>query len=193
MTGACAPVSSSTEVSRSSPAEPLRPDPVSHLRAGHSVEVVSIPLAPTRSTWRRTSRRDSAAAWCGLRSTSSRTSSRILRRSPQWALRRRTRPAPEHRQHRPPPALERGKSGVAERSLPPGRERYLPSVDAFVQQRDHRETVKLLGQKTRNVVATPGGDRLRGHHRDRGRRALKEGELRSCSSDPHPRKGLHHL
>ncbi|MGH9388731.1 MAG: glycosyltransferase, partial [Vicinamibacteria bacterium] len=40
--------------------------------------------------------------------------------------------------------------------------RYLLSVDAFVfNSETTRETVEsLLGKKTRNVVATPGGDRL---------------------------------
>jgi glycosyltransferase involved in cell wall biosynthesis len=76
--------------------------------------------------------------------------------------------------------------------------RYLLSVDAFVfNSETTRQTVEsLLGKKTRSVVATPGGDRL-------GRsftatevvaRALEEGELRILFvGNLIPRKGLHHL
>lgn len=76
--------------------------------------------------------------------------------------------------------------------------RYLLSVDAFVfNSETTRETVEsLLGKKTRNVVAPPGGDRF-----SRAvtlpevlARAAEEGELRILfAGNLIPRKGLHHL
>ena len=75
---------------------------------------------------------------------------------------------------------------------------YLLSVDAFVfNSETTRETVEsLLGQKTRNVVATPGGDRLSRAitATEVVARAGKEGELRILFvGSLIPRKGLHHL
>jgi glycosyltransferase involved in cell wall biosynthesis len=76
--------------------------------------------------------------------------------------------------------------------------RYLRSVDAFVfNSETTRETVEsLLGKKTRNVVATPGGDRFP--------RSMTAAEVaaRAAGSDELrilfvgnliPRKGLHRL
>jgi glycosyltransferase involved in cell wall biosynthesis len=76
--------------------------------------------------------------------------------------------------------------------------RYLLSVDAFVfNSETTRETVEsLLGKKTRNVVATPGGDRLSRSTTatEVERRAAEEGELRILFvGNLIPRKGLHHL
>jgi glycosyltransferase involved in cell wall biosynthesis len=76
--------------------------------------------------------------------------------------------------------------------------RYLSSVDAFVfNSETTRETVEaLLAKKTRNVVATPGGDRLgRPMARDRVEaRARDDGELRILFvGNLIPRKGLHVL
>ena len=76
--------------------------------------------------------------------------------------------------------------------------RYLESVDAFVfNSHTTRETVEsLLSQKTRSVVATPGGDRLgRPLERDAVlRRAREEGALRILFvGNLIPRKGLHVL
>ncbi len=77
-------------------------------------------------------------------------------------------------------------------------ERYLLSVDAFVfNSETTREAVEsLLGRKTRNVVATPGGDRLSRSvtATEVEARALEEGELRLLFvGNLIPRKGLHHL
>jgi glycosyltransferase involved in cell wall biosynthesis len=76
--------------------------------------------------------------------------------------------------------------------------RYLLSVDAFVfNSETTRETVEgLLGKKTRNVVATPGGDRLRRSitAAEVAARAAEEGELRILFvGNLIPRKGLHLL
>ena len=76
--------------------------------------------------------------------------------------------------------------------------RYLLSVDAFVfNSETTKETVEsLLGKKTRNVVATPGGDRLERSLSAAAvrERALEEGELRILFvGNLIPRKGLHHL
>jgi glycosyltransferase involved in cell wall biosynthesis len=76
--------------------------------------------------------------------------------------------------------------------------RYLLSVDAFVfNSETTRETVEsLLGKKTRNVVAPPGGDRLPRTltAADVAARAAEEGELRILFvGNLIPRKGLHHL
>jgi len=75
---------------------------------------------------------------------------------------------------------------------------YLLSVDAFVfNSETTRESVEsLLERKTRNVVATPGGDRLSRSitATDVEARALEEGELRILFvGNLIPRKGLHHL
>jgi glycosyltransferase involved in cell wall biosynthesis len=76
--------------------------------------------------------------------------------------------------------------------------RYLLSVDGFVfNSETTRETVEsLLGRKTRNVVATPGGDRLSRSltAAEVEARALEEGELRLLFvGNLIPRKGLEHL
>lgn len=76
--------------------------------------------------------------------------------------------------------------------------RYLRSVDAFVfNSETTRQTVEvLLGKKTRNVVATPGGDRLpRSVTAERvAARALEDGPLRILFvGNLIPRKGLHRL
>jgi glycosyltransferase involved in cell wall biosynthesis len=76
--------------------------------------------------------------------------------------------------------------------------RYLASVDAFVfNSETTRETVEgLLGRKTRNLVATPGGDRLSRSMTaaEVERRAAEDGELRLLFvGSLIPRKGLHHL
>jgi glycosyltransferase involved in cell wall biosynthesis len=76
--------------------------------------------------------------------------------------------------------------------------RYLASVDAFVfNSHTTRETVEaLLAKKTRNVVATPGGDRFP--------RSMTPGDVLARAHDPGelrllfvgnliPRKGLHVL
>jgi glycosyltransferase involved in cell wall biosynthesis len=76
--------------------------------------------------------------------------------------------------------------------------RYLESVDAFVfNSHTTRETVEsLLSEKTKNVVATPGGDRL-GRPLERDdvlRRAREGGALRLLFvGNLIPRKGLHVL
>lgn len=75
---------------------------------------------------------------------------------------------------------------------------YLLSVDAFVfNSETTKETVEsLLGQKTWNVVATPGGDRLARAitATEVVARAMKEGELRILFVGTLiPRKGLHRL
>jgi glycosyltransferase involved in cell wall biosynthesis len=76
--------------------------------------------------------------------------------------------------------------------------RYLLSVDAFVfNSETTKETVEsLLGKKTRNMVATPGGDRLERSLSAAAvrERALEEGEIRILFvGNLIPRKGLHHL
>jgi glycosyltransferase involved in cell wall biosynthesis len=76
--------------------------------------------------------------------------------------------------------------------------RYLQSLDAFVfNSETTKETVEsLLGKKTRNVVAPPGGDRLpRSITADEvARRAAAPGELRILFvGNLIPRKGLHTL
>jgi glycosyltransferase involved in cell wall biosynthesis len=76
--------------------------------------------------------------------------------------------------------------------------RYLLSVDAFVfNSETTRQTVEsLLGKKTRSVVATPGGDRLPRSlsAADVVTRAVEEGALRILFvGNLIPRKGLHHL
>jgi glycosyltransferase involved in cell wall biosynthesis len=76
--------------------------------------------------------------------------------------------------------------------------RYLQSVDAFVfNSETTKETVEsLLGKKTRNVVATPGGDRLPRSitAQEVALRAATPGELRILFvGNLIPRKGLHTL
>jgi glycosyltransferase involved in cell wall biosynthesis len=76
--------------------------------------------------------------------------------------------------------------------------RYLRSVDAFIfNSETTRETVEtLLRQKTRSVVATPGGDRFPRSltPADVAARAAEEGELRILFvGNLIPRKGLRHL
>ncbi len=76
--------------------------------------------------------------------------------------------------------------------------RYLESVDAFVfNSHTTRESVEFLMQKkTRNVVATPGGDRFQAglSREDIERRASEEGPLRLLSvGNLIPRKRLHVL
>lgn len=76
--------------------------------------------------------------------------------------------------------------------------RYLASVDAFVfNSETTRETVEsLLRKKTRNVVATPGGDRLPRSMppTEVAERAREEGPLRLLFvGNLIPRKGLSHL
>ncbi len=76
--------------------------------------------------------------------------------------------------------------------------KYLRSVDAFIfNSETTRETIEsLLGKKTRNVVATPGGDRFP--------RSMNAAEVAARATDSEelrilfvgnliPRKGLHHL
>jgi glycosyltransferase involved in cell wall biosynthesis len=76
--------------------------------------------------------------------------------------------------------------------------RYLLSVDAFVfNSETTRQTVEsLMGKKTRSVVATPGGDRIPRAvtAAEVVTRAAEEGELRILFvGNLIHRKGLHHL
>ncbi len=75
--------------------------------------------------------------------------------------------------------------------------KYLRSVEAFVfNSETTKETVEsLLGKKTRNVVATPGGDRLTRSITLTGSRRARRGARRAPNPfrrKPHPAKGPAH-